>query len=99
MNKQDLPTKERKGKIIFIDAKEELRIDRTNAWLEPQHIKRMSDAYWKFKDAEGFAKVVNNKEVLDNNGNLSIQLYVRAENIQPQHNTQYYLMSGQSLML
>ena len=32
--------KERKGKIIFIDAKEELRIERTNAWLEPQHIKR-----------------------------------------------------------
>ena len=32
--------KERKGKIIFIDAKEELRIERTNAWLEPQHIKK-----------------------------------------------------------
>lgn len=69
--------KERKGKIIFIDAKEELRIERTNAWLEPQHIKKIGDAYWKFKDAEGFAKVANNKEVLDNNGNLSIQLYVK----------------------
>jgi type I restriction enzyme M protein len=33
---------ERKGKIIFIDAKEELRIERTNAWLEPQHIKKIS---------------------------------------------------------
>lgn len=68
---------ERKGKIIFIDAKDDLRIERTNAWLEPQHIKKISEAYWEFKDAEGFAKVMRNKEVLENNGNLSIQLYVK----------------------
>lgn len=80
--------KERKGKIIFIDAKDELRIERTNAWLEPQHIKKISDAYWKFKDAEGFAKVVSNKEVLDNNGNLSIQLYVTQAAINNEHNTE-----------
>ncbi len=69
--------KERKGKIIFIDAKEELRIDRSNAWLEPQHIKKISDTYWKFKDVDGFAKVMSNKEVLENGGNLSLQLYIR----------------------
>lgn len=80
--------KERKGKIIFIDAKEELRIERTNAWLEPQHIKKISDAYWKFKDEEGFAKVANNKEVLDNNGNLSIQLYVKQAANTIEHNTE-----------
>jgi len=68
--------KDRKGKIIFINGLDEVRIDRSNAWLEPQHIKRMSDSYWKFKDEEGFAKVMNNKEVLENNGNLSLQLYV-----------------------
>lgn len=69
--------KERKGKIIFIDAKEELRIERTNAWLEPKHVKKISDAYWKFLDIEFFAKVMTNKEVLDKNGNLSFQLYVK----------------------
>jgi type I restriction enzyme M protein len=81
-------TKERKGKIIFIDAKEELRIERTNAWLEPQHIKKIADAYWKCKDAEGFAKVVANKEVLDNNGNLSIQLYVKQAVNSMEHSTE-----------
>ncbi len=80
--------KEQKGKIIFIDAKEELRIDRTNAWLEPQHIKKISDAYWKFKDAEGFAKVMSNKDVLGNNGNLSLQLYVKQTVADNEHNTQ-----------
>ena len=80
--------KERKGKIIFIDAKEELRIERTNAWLEPQHIKKISGAYWKFQDAEGFAKVMSNKEVLENNGNLSVQLYVRQAEVVNEHNTE-----------
>ncbi|MBX7154240.1 MAG: type I restriction-modification system subunit M [Bacteriodetes bacterium] len=80
--------KERKGKIIFIDAKEELRIERTNAWLEPQHIKKISDAYWQFNDAEGFAKVATNKEVLDSNGNLSIQLYVKQAANTIEHNTE-----------
>ena len=78
---------ERKGKILFIDAKEELRIDRTNAWLEPKHIKKISEAYWNFKDADGFAKVMKNVEVLENNGNLSIQLYVKQLIIDNEHNT------------
>lgn len=70
--------KERKGKIIFINAINELRIERTNAWLEPQHIKKISDAYWKFKDVDDFAKVMNNKELLsENDGSLKIALYVR----------------------
>jgi len=79
---------ERKGKIIFIDAKEELRIERTNAWLEPQHIKKISDAYWKFKDAEGFAKVMSNGAVLENNGNLSLQLYVKQVSNDIKHDTE-----------
>jgi type I restriction enzyme M protein len=69
--------KERKGKILFIDAKEELRIERSSAWLEPQHIKKISDAYWKYADIEGFAKVVSKDYVLENNGNLSLPPYVK----------------------
>jgi len=74
--------------IIFIDSKEELRIERTNAWLEPQHIKKISDVYWKFKDVEGFAKVMSNNEVLQNNGNLSLQLYVKQVTNNNEHNTE-----------
>jgi len=72
--------KERKGKIIFINAVNELRIERTNAWLEPQHIQKISDAYWKFKDIDGFAKVMSKDDVLNNSGKLSIALYVKSEN-------------------
>lgn len=78
--------KERKGKIIFIDAKEELRIDRTNAWLEPRHIKKIYNAYYKFKDVESFVKVMSNTDVLSNNGNLSVQLYVKQTEVANEHN-------------
>ncbi len=78
---------ERKGKILFIDAKDELRIERTNAWLEPQHIKKISDTYWNYKDADGFAKLMTNNEVLENNGNLSLQLYVKQDTVVNKYNS------------
>ena len=79
---------ERKDKIIFIDAKDELRIERTNAWLEPHHIRKISESYWKFVDVVGFAKIVSNKDVLENNGNLSLQLYIKQIANINEHNTQ-----------
>ena len=84
--------KERKGKIIFIDAKEEIRIERSSAYLKPEHIKRIADTYWKFKDVEGFAKVVSNKDVLnENKGNLSVQLYIKQANINEEQNLEELL--------
>ena len=72
--------KERKGKIIFINAVNEVKIERSNAWLESQHIKRINDTYWKFKDIDGFAKVVDNEIVLkENSNNLTIPLYVKSK--------------------
>ena len=70
--------KERKGKVIFIDGKDEIRLERSAAYLKDEHIKRMADAYWNFKDEDGFTKVMTSKDILEeNDGNLSIQLYVK----------------------
>jgi type I restriction enzyme M protein len=70
--------KERKGKVIFIDGKDEIRLERSTAYLKDEHIKRMADAYWNFKDEEGFTKVMTSKEILEeHDGNLSIQLHVK----------------------
>jgi len=71
----------RKGKVIFIDGKDEIRLERSAAYLKDEHIKRMSDAYWSFKDENGFSVVVKSKEILkSSNGNLSIQLHLKTEN-------------------
>ncbi len=85
--------KERKGKVIFIDAKDEIRNERSAAYLKPEHIKRISDTYWKFKDVDGFAKVVSNKELLSNsnNGNLSVQLFVKQINNNQQFTIEHLL--------
>ena len=70
--------KDRKGKIIFIDAKDEIRLERSDAYLEEKHIQKISNAYRNFEDIEDFAKVVNKDEVVSENGsNLSISLYVK----------------------
>jgi len=83
---------DRKGKIIFIDAKDEIRIERSSAYLKPEHIQRISETYWKFKEIEGFAKVASNIEVLaNNNGNLSIQLYVKPSNINTDYEIGHWL--------
>ncbi|NBR16017.1 MAG: hypothetical protein EBU01_15785, partial [Crocinitomicaceae bacterium] len=51
-----------------------------------EHIKRIADTYWKFKDVDGFAKTISNKEVLsEQKGNLSIQLYVKPIDINEEH--------------
>jgi type I restriction enzyme M protein len=79
---------ERKGKIIFIDAKKELYLERSNAWLEPHHIEKICDSYWNFEDLDNFAKVVEIGKVLATNGNLSIQLYVNKTNNESEDNVE-----------
>lgn len=68
---------ERKGKIIFINAVNEIRIDRSMAYLSEMHISNIANAYKKSKDEIGFSKVVSIEAVLENDGNLSIPLYVK----------------------
>lgn len=78
--------KERIGKIIFIDAKDEIRLERSTAYLKEEHVEKISNAYRNFQDIEGFANVISKDEVLQkNNGNLSIQLYVKAAQAESEH--------------
>ena len=72
--------KERKGKIMFINAVNEIKLERSFAWLDETHIKKISNAYRSFKEEEGFSKIATIKEVLENNGNLSLPLYVKIAN-------------------
>lgn len=84
--------KERRGKVIFIDGKDEIRLERSAAYLKDEHIKRMADAFWKFKDDEGFAKVVESEKILtENDGNLSIQLYVKTNGEDTQYTVEQLL--------
>ena len=68
----------RKGKILFIDGKNEIKQERSDAYLKEEHIKKLAEAYRAFQDVEGFAKVIDTSDILEKNqGNLSIPLYVK----------------------
>ncbi|MCX7396357.1 MAG: class I SAM-dependent DNA methyltransferase [Planctomycetales bacterium] len=74
--------KARKNKVLLINAVGEVTRERAQSFLTDDHIERIVKAYEKFKDVDGFAKVVTNKAILEKDGNLSIPLYVSAETTQ-----------------
>lgn len=68
---------ERRGKILFINAVEEVTRERAQSFLTEGNQAKILTAYRGFADEEGFARVVNLDEIQNNNGNLNIPLYVR----------------------
>lgn len=80
---------ERKGKVLFIDAKNEIRLDRSEAFLKKEHIDKINKTYKNNVEEEGFSKIVKNENILDNNeGNLSIQLYVKNSTVENHETTE-----------
>ena len=72
---------ERRGKVLFINAVDEVTRERSTSFLKPEQQERIADAYHDFKDIEGFAKVALLEEIRANDGNLSIPLYVRGRTV------------------
>jgi type I restriction enzyme M protein len=71
--------KERRNKVLFINAVSEVTRERAQSFLADDHIQRIVAAYHAFGDEVGFARVVGNDEIRENASNLSIPLYVRTE--------------------
>jgi type I restriction enzyme M protein len=74
----------RRGKVIFIDAVNEVTRERSMSYLKAEHQDRTASAYHDFKDVEGFARVTLLDEIRTNDGNLSIPLYVRKQTLSEQ---------------
>jgi type I restriction enzyme M protein len=69
--------KHKKGKILFINAVDQVRQDKTISFLEEKHIDKIFKAYVDFTDQQNFAALMTVDDVLANNGNMAINLYVR----------------------
>ena len=65
-----------KGKIIFINAKNEVTRKNAESYLEPSHIERIVSAYRSEEDVPDFKRVVGLDEIECNKFDLSIQKYV-----------------------
>jgi type I restriction enzyme M protein len=70
--------KERCGKILFINAVNEVTRERAQSFLTDGHIEHVVSAYRGFRDVEGFARVVGIDVIRSNDCKLSIPLYVNA---------------------
>lgn len=72
-------SKQRKNKVLFINAVSEVTRERAQSFLEPKHIAKITEAYHKFETEDGFCTVATKEEILANGASLSIPLYVRNE--------------------
>ncbi|MBA7602974.1 hypothetical protein ES703_10071 [subsurface metagenome] len=70
---------QRRNKILFINASKEFiphpSIRRLNS-LSKENIKNMVDVYEDFAEVAGFSEAVDKKEVVNNDYNLNVSLYV-----------------------
>ena len=68
---------ERRGKVLFINAVNDVERKNAQSYLTDTHIKRIADAYAAYKNDDGFAHVASIKDIEENNFSLSIPLYVK----------------------
>lgn len=71
---------ERRNKIFFINAKHEVTRKNAQSFLEDTHIRKIANAYEKYEEIDDFSKIVDVEEVLSNDGELTISLYLPEEN-------------------
>jgi len=71
--------KDRKGKVLILDASKEYKSGRAQNELLPEHVERIYRWYADFKDVEGVAKVATLDEIAANDHNLNIPRYVEAK--------------------
>lgn len=69
--------KDRKGKVLFIDAVDQVTRERAQSFLTPAHIARITNAYRAFDDEPGFAVVATLEAINKQQHKLSIPLYVK----------------------
>jgi type I restriction enzyme M protein len=71
----------RKGQVLFINGEDLMKKGRNQNTLEPEHASRLFEAYARFADIDGRARVATVAEIEGNDFNLNIPLYVvRSDN-------------------
>lgn len=68
--------KDRKKKVLVLDASREFKTGRAQNELLAEHVDRIFDWYRDYKDVEGIAKVVTLADISSNDYNLNITRYV-----------------------
>lgn len=74
-----LSKSKKENKTLFIDASKECVKVTNNNKLTDENIKNILDAYTDKKDIDYYSRLVSNKEIAENDYNLSVSTYVEKE--------------------
>jgi type I restriction enzyme M protein len=72
---------DRKEKILFIDALNEVKKEKVNSYLTNKNIYKIHSVYSEFKEIEGFSRIMTMREVIDNDASLKVSKYIRSSKI------------------
>ena len=72
--------KDRKSRVLIVDASREFKTGRAQNELLPEHVARIEKWYQQYQDVPGTARVVPLEEIAANDHNLNIPRYVEAKN-------------------
>jgi type I restriction enzyme M protein len=70
--------KERRGKVLFIDASREYREGKAQSYLRDEDVEKIATTFHAGADVEGYARVVPVAEIESAESNLNISRYVAA---------------------
>jgi len=68
---------DRRRKVLFINAIDEVTRERAQSFLKEKHQQRVFDAYRGFESIQGFTAIATAEQILERDGSLSIPLYVK----------------------
>ncbi len=71
---------ERKGKVLFINGKDDVVENKGQSYLTTDHIEKIHKAFRDFTDIPHYAKVATIEDIMKFDGNMNINFYVKAEN-------------------
>ncbi|SMO39700.1 type I restriction enzyme M protein [Saccharicrinis carchari] len=71
----------KKGKVLFINAFNEVKDEKTISHLLDKHIEKIFNAYKDYKDIDGFAKVVENEKILKKDSSLLVTNYIQSSRV------------------
>ena len=85
------------GKILFIDALNEVKKEKDISFLADQNIDKIHSAYAEYNEIEGFSRIMTMQEVLENDANLKVSQYIRSSKIPDQETRTLEELYGQFL--
>lgn len=73
---KQLKEEDKRNKVLFIDASEQIKIGRAQNNLEKENVDQIFSWYTNYQDVENYVKLSSFDEIAENDFNLNIPLYV-----------------------